>query len=89
VKGDGDLIRAIAEKKEGDVSLAFVRDRNRQTVNVTPEAVKGGFDSYFQFPKAPSSPDAPATPGLYRMPRPAVPAMPIPLGQIGFPRRVI
>jgi serine protease Do len=89
VKSDGDLIRAIAEKKEGDVSLTFVRDRNRQTVNVTPEEVKGGFDSYFDFPNAPDAPDAPATPGLYRMPRPAVPATPIPLGRIGFPGRVI
>jgi serine protease Do len=89
VKGDGDLIRAIAEKKEGDVSVTFVRDRIRQTVSVTPEEVKGGFDTYFEFPKAPTAPGAPGTPGLDRMPRPAVPATPIPLGQIGFPRRVI
>lgn len=89
VKGDGDLIRAIAEKKEGDVSLTFIRDRSRQTVNVTPEEVKGGFDSYFEFPKAPNAPDAPATPGVYRMPRPVVPTTPIPLGRFGFPGRVI
>lgn len=90
VKGDSDLIRAIAEKKEGDVSLTFVRDRNRQTVNVTPEEVKGGFDSYFEFPKVPDAPDAPAMPGVYSVPRrPAIPAMPIPIGRIGFPRWVI
>ena len=42
VKGEGDLIRAIAEKKEGDVTLTIVRDRNRQTIRVTPEEAKDG-----------------------------------------------
>lgn len=87
VKSDADLIRSIAEKKEGDVTITFIRDRNRQTVGVTPEEVKGrGFDSYFEFPKSPGTPDAPAAPGLFRMP---VPAVPIPLGRFGFPGRVI
>jgi hypothetical protein len=36
------LIRAINEKKEGDVTLTIIRDKNRQTVRVTPEAMKGG-----------------------------------------------
>lgn len=35
-----DLMRAIGEKKEGGVSLTFIRDKNRQTVSVTPETVK-------------------------------------------------
>ena len=35
-----DLIRTIGEKKEGGVSITFLRDKNRQTVNVTPETVK-------------------------------------------------
>ncbi len=35
-----ELIRIVSEKKEGDVSLTVVRDKNRQTINVTPEAVK-------------------------------------------------
>ena len=35
-----DLIRAIGEKKEGGVSVTFLRDKNRQTVSVTPETVK-------------------------------------------------
>jgi serine protease Do len=48
VKGLGDLMRAMSEKKEGDVSLTIVRDRNRQTVRVTPEKMKGeGF--FFEF----------------------------------------
>jgi serine protease Do len=40
VKGNIDLIRAVNEKKEGDVSLTIIRNRNRQTVRVTPEAAK-------------------------------------------------
>ena len=36
-----DLLRIINEKKEGDVTLTVVRDRNRQTFRVTPEVLKG------------------------------------------------
>lgn len=36
-----DLIRVLNEKKDGDVTLTIVRDRNRQTMRVTPEAAKG------------------------------------------------
>lgn len=46
-----DLIRALGEKKDGDVSVTIVRDKNRRTVRVTPEAVKSGtfnFDENFQ-----------------------------------------
>ena len=32
-----DLSRAINEKKEGDVTLTIIRNKNRQTVRVTPE----------------------------------------------------
>jgi serine protease Do len=35
-----ELIRGIAEKKEGEVSLTIIRNRNRQTVKVTPEKMK-------------------------------------------------
>lgn len=41
VNGQFDLIRGINEKKEGDVTLTIVRDRNRQTISVTPERGKG------------------------------------------------
>jgi serine protease Do len=68
VTGDLDLIRALGAKKEGDVELTIVRDKNRQTVRVTPEAMKGDLapllDSSESF-----SPLAPALPG------PTVPAM--------------
>ncbi|MEO7660069.1 MAG: PDZ domain-containing protein [Pyrinomonadaceae bacterium] len=44
VKGDLDLIKAINEKKEGSINVTIVRDRNRQTISVTPEPSKdGGF----------------------------------------------
>jgi serine protease Do len=46
VKNHLDLMRAISEKKEGDVQLTLMRDRNRQTISVTPEAAK---DSGFMF----------------------------------------
>lgn len=45
VKGQIDLIRGINEKKEGDVILTIIRDRNRQTVTVAPEKSKG--DGFF------------------------------------------
>jgi serine protease Do len=35
-----DLLRVVNEKKEGDVSLTIVRDRNRLTVRVAPEVLK-------------------------------------------------
>jgi serine protease Do len=44
VKNDFELVRAIGDKKEGDISITYVRGGSRQTVNVTPEAAKdGGF----------------------------------------------
>ncbi len=42
-----ELIRGISEKKEGEVTLTILRDRNRQTVKVTPEKMKEG-DSTFR-----------------------------------------
>jgi len=35
-----DLIRLMNEKKEGDVTLTVVRDKNRKTFRVTPETLK-------------------------------------------------
>jgi serine protease Do len=47
-----ELIRAIGEKKEGDVNLTIVRDKNRRTVRVSPEAAKSGtFNFNEDFPK--------------------------------------
>jgi len=51
VKSNLDLMRALNEKKEGDVTLTIIRDRNRQTVLVTPETLKGellNFGEHFE-----------------------------------------
>lgn len=50
VTGAVDLTRAINEKKEGDVTLTIIRNKNRQTVKVTPEKGKNNqlFELYRQ-----------------------------------------
>ncbi|MBA2619683.1 MAG: PDZ domain-containing protein [Acidobacteria bacterium] len=48
VKTNVDLIRAVGDKKEGDVTLTIVRDKNRQTIRVTPEAAKAA-PALFQY----------------------------------------
>lgn len=48
LNGEFDLIRAIAEKKAGDVALTVYRGGKSQTVRVTPEDVKG--DQFFKVP---------------------------------------
>lgn len=68
-----ELIRALGEKKEGEVSLTVVRDKNRRIVRVTPEAIKSGtFNFHENFPKldgfneplkfTPATPTAPTKP---------------------------
>ncbi|MEO6335011.1 MAG: PDZ domain-containing protein [Pyrinomonadaceae bacterium] len=60
VKGDIDLIHAIAEKKEGDVTVTIVRDRNRQTIPVTPEEVIDVPNAFYVLPIPDQpGPDAP------------------------------
>ncbi len=85
VKGDFDLIRTINGKKEGDVTIIYVRDGKRQTVSVTPEASKdGGFifrtgdENGLLTPMAPDlpklarpiTPRVPMSPGAYMLGRP-------------------
>ncbi len=48
VNGNTDLIRSINEKKEGDITLTILRDRNRQTIQVTPEKLKGELTPMFE-----------------------------------------
>ena len=70
VKNDLDLIRTINEKKDGDVSVTYVRDGKRQTVSITPEASKdGGFifrtddeGGLTPMPRVPMTPMTPAKP---------------------------
>lgn len=75
VKGSHDLMRALSDKKEGDVQLTIIRDRNRQTISVTPELSKdGGF--IFQ-----TDDDAegimPEMPGKIKITAPAMPVAPV------------
>lgn len=79
VKSEGDLIRAIQEKKEGDVTLTIVRGGNRQTIRVTPEEMKNGFRTF----DLPTTPDAPQQFKL------AVPATPMPMTEFRFPGRIL
>ena len=83
VKGDGDLMRAMGEKKEGDITLTFVRNGNRQTVKVTPEEGKGGFEYFYE------GPDAPKTPGTMNLFKPGKGPGAMPLNQLMVPGRVI
>ncbi|HMT06413.1 MAG TPA: PDZ domain-containing protein [Pyrinomonadaceae bacterium] len=91
VKNNLDLIRAINAKKEGDVQITYIRDRDRKTVTITPEISKdGGFvfstdgDGVFPAPK----------PGAATLVRPAVPMtprtpMPSPAVMPAFPGRIL
>ena len=82
VKSEIDLIRAIGERKEGDITLTIIRDRNRQTVRVTPEEMKDGFNSFFEFPATPGVPLAPQQ-FKFEM------ATPMPMTEFRFPGRVL
>ncbi len=84
VKGDGDLVRAINEKKGGEVTLTIVRNGNRQTIKVTPEEMKGGF--HFDGPFPPHAPDQMR---LVRPPTPAPMPVPMPLNEFTFRGRII
>ena len=75
VKGNLELMRALSDKKEGDVQLTFLRERNRQTISVTPELSKdGGF--FFQTDDDDEG-IMPAMPGKVKIVTPAVPAAPV------------
>ena len=75
VTGDFDLIKAINGKKEGDVTITYVRDGKRQTTSVTPEKSK---DSGFLFntDNQDGSNLQPAPAQLFRNAIPAIPGAP-------------
>ena len=83
VKGDGDVMRAMTEKKDGDVSLTVVRSGSRQTIKVTPEEIKRNFDFNFE------GPDHPKTPGTLNLMGPGKQGEPTFLNQLMIPGRVI
>ena len=79
VKNDFDLIKALNEKKEGDVSIAYIRGGNRQSVSITPEAAKDrGF--LFETDDDDATPPAPAV-------RTTMPARVIAPGPVTMVRR--
>jgi serine protease Do len=43
IEGAGDLTRALGKKKEGDVTLTIVRDKNQRSITVTPKAASPTF----------------------------------------------
>jgi len=84
IRSQMDLIKAINEKKNGDVQLTIMRNGSRQTITVTPEASKDG-NFFFQtdddsglFKKL----AAPATPGAPMTPAPASPMRTLSRGPI-------
>jgi len=83
VKSEMDIVRAIGEKKEGDVSLTIIRDRNRQTIQVTPEKMDGEFNFMFESPIAPGTPMAPKQ---FKF---QTPITPFPMTEFRFPGRVL
>lgn len=91
VKNQFDLIRIVNEKKDGDVQLTIVRDGNRQTISVTPEAAKdGGF--FFQNDNDGGIDTTPSAPPLLQRNKMAQPGTPAPPGQpmrLMFPGRII
>ncbi len=76
VKNNMDLIHAISDKKEGEVQLTIIRDKNRQTISVTPEASKdSGF--FFQTDDDDEGLMPAPMPGKMRITTPVAPAAPM------------
>jgi len=87
VKNNLDLIRAINGKKEGDIQVTYIRDRDRKTVSITPEVSK---DSGFVFSTDGEGSFPAPRPGAASIARPAVPAVPVaPIRAMTFPGRVL
>jgi len=76
IKNSSDLTRAINSKKDGDVSLTFLRDKNRQTVMITPEISK---DAPMPFSEFQNFGDG--QPMRFRMMVPTAPVAPLPPNQ--------
>lgn len=89
VHGELDVVKAIGEKKDGDVSLTFVRNGQRQTVRVTPEQGKGGLFEHFEWKADPAAPGEPVKPGVFKLERPGVHVTPMPLDQPVFRGRIV
>lgn len=89
VHGELDVVKAIGKKKDGDVSLTFVRNGQRQTVRVTPEEGKGGLFEHFEWKADPAAPGEPVKPGVFKLERPGVHVTPMPLNAPVFRGRIV
>lgn len=72
-----DLQRALSAKKEGDVTLTIVRERNRQNITVTPETGNDGFERFFEFRQ-----EGPVSPDIRRLVEPAPFVQPLFRGRV-------
>jgi serine protease Do len=86
IKGELDVARAISEKKEGEVTVTFLRGGQRQTIRVVPEKGEGNFFEHFEFDG--DAPE-PGKPGVFKLRRPGTPNAPTPLNQLFMPGRVV
>lgn len=84
--GEMELIKAIGAKKSGSIVLTIVRDKNRQTISVTPDEVKGGVQL---FDRDPEDGQAPGRFKLLIPKAPQTPPAPMPLNQFFIPGRII
>lgn len=83
ISGELDVARAIAEKKEGEITITYIRGGQRQTLRVMPEKGEG---SFFEWDGDVPAPDRP---GVFRMQRPGTPSAPKPLNRLLVPGRVV
>ncbi len=86
VKSEMDVVRAIAEKKEGDVAITFLRGGQRQTVRITPEKGEGNVFEEFEWDD--NTPET-GKPGIFKMQRPGTPTAPMPLNHLFVPGRIV
>lgn len=79
VKTNVDLMRALNGKKEGVIELTIIRDRNRQTIQVTPEKIQGEITPTFDMELTPTPEVRVVTPQIqvapYTMVKPATPTV--------------
>ena len=85
IKNDLDLIRAINGKKDGEVvNLTIIRDKNPQTVSVTPEVSKDAAMPFEQFQNF-----GDGQPFRFQMQTPIAPIAPLPPNQLKLAPRIL
>jgi serine protease Do len=89
VRGELDVARAIGEKKEGDITITYIRGGQSQTVRVTPEKGVGNIFEHFEWDRDGNPAAKPGQPDVFKRQRPATPSAPVPLNQMFIPGRVV